>query len=388
MKKPIQVRVLNQYIRRELTTDPILKNLLVIGEVSNLRINRFTYFDLKDGDSFISCVYFANDLNIDNGQQVIVNGNVQIYEAQSKYQIKVIQIQTEGQGDSAKKLEALKKKLYNKGYFDDFRKKEIPKLVTKIGLITSDKSAAIVDFLHILEQNYPIAKIYLAAVRVQGSGGIEDIVKAIEYLDELDLDCLVLTRGGGSNEDLALFNEEAIADAIFHAQTPFIAAIGHEIDITIAELVSDLRMATPTKAAQFIAGNFSELLLHIDQLNQTTKDQIESKLNVLETKIEMLNLRIQKQQPLHLIERQIAKLLQINLANQHKINAHIQNKLRLVEQMSSRNDSILQESLLKYTLQIKNPDREYVDVRKLEVGGIYIMENKDISYKIQIKEKL
>jgi exodeoxyribonuclease VII large subunit len=230
------------------------------GEVSNLRAQSsgHIYFTLKDAGAQLSCVCFRDAAResralLADGQQVILQGDVTVYEVRGQYQLVVRQIELRGVGVLQIAFEKLKLKLAAEGLFAPERKRPLPKYPQRIGLVTSPTGAAIRDVLHVVQRRNPGLEIILAPCRVQGQGAAEEIAEAIRLLNEFgSLDLILITRGGGSLEDLWAFNEEVVARAIFESAISVISAVGHEIDFTIADFVADVRAATPSAAAEII----------------------------------------------------------------------------------------------------------------------------------------
>ncbi len=250
----------------------------VQGEISNYRPqpSGHRYFTLKDQRAAISCVIFRNTLPPDappvaDGAQVQVYGNVTVFEARGQYQLNVQILQTRGAGLLQAKFEALKRKLEAEGLFDPGRKRDLPKFPRRIGIVTSPSGAAIRDMLNVLRRRAPNVEVLINPVRVQGIGAAAEIATAIKELARPDgawepLDLIVITRGGGSIEDLWEFNEEIVARAIFHSALPVVSAVGHEIDFTIADFVADLRAPTPSAAAELIVPDAAELVRRVNEL--------------------------------------------------------------------------------------------------------------------------
>ena len=250
----------------------------VQGEVSNYKLHPsgHQYFTLKDQRAQIACVIFRNAMvplrtPLVDGAQVQVYGNVSVFEARGQYQLSVQIVQTRGAGLLQAKFEALKRKLEAEGLFDAARKRALPKFPAHIAIITSPSGAAIRDILNVLRRRAPGLHILISPVRVQGIGAAAEIATAIRELSSPNdswplLDLVVLTRGGGSIEDLWEFNEEIVARAIFHSAIPIVSAIGHEIDFTIADFVADLRAPTPSAAAELIVPDFVEVNRRVDEL--------------------------------------------------------------------------------------------------------------------------
>jgi len=252
----------------ELTTQ--IKRLLekqvglvwVGGEITNLRLQSsgHMYFTLKDAAAQLSCVLFrkesvAHREQLKDGQKVLLQGNVTVYEARGQYQLLVLAVELQGVGALQLKFEQLKQKLAAEGLFAPERKRPLPKFPQRIGLVTSPTGAAIRDVLHVIQRRNPALEIILAPCRVQGDGAAVEIAAAIQLLNEFQqqrIDLILITRGGGSLEDLWAFNEEAVARAIFESTIPVLSAVGHEIDFTISDFVADRREATPSAAAEII----------------------------------------------------------------------------------------------------------------------------------------
>jgi exodeoxyribonuclease VII large subunit len=250
----------------ELTSD--IKRLLeksvgsvwVSGEITNLRAQSsgHVYFTLKDVAAQLSCVLFrgtaaAQRSLLADGQKVLLQGDVTVYEARGQYQLIVREVELQGVGALQVQFEKLKQKLQAEGLFAPERKRALPRFPQRIGLVTSPTGAAIRDVLHVVQRRHPSLEIILAPCRVQGDGAVREIAEAIRLLNEFGgLDLILVTRGGGSLEDLWAFNEEVVARAIFESAIPVVSAVGHEIDFTIADFVADVRAATPSAAAEII----------------------------------------------------------------------------------------------------------------------------------------
>lgn len=250
----------------------------VQGEISNYKLHPsgHQYFTLKDQRAAISCVIFRNTLPstaqpISDGAQVQVYGNVSVFEARGQYQLSVQILQTRGAGLLQAKFEALKRKLEAEGLFDPARRRSLPKFPRRIGIVTSPSGAAIRDMLNVLHRRAPNVAVIISPVRVQGIGAAAEIAAAINELATPNqawgpIDLMVITRGGGSIEDLWEFNEEIVARAIFNSAIPVVSAVGHEIDFTIADFVADLRAPTPSAAAELIVADSAELGRRVNEL--------------------------------------------------------------------------------------------------------------------------
>jgi exodeoxyribonuclease VII large subunit len=272
--KVFTVSELTRSIRGTLETK--FGSVWVQGEVSNYKLHPsgHQYFTLKDTRAQIACVIFRDTMPplrtpLADGAQVQVYGNVSVFEARGQYQLSVQILQPRGLGLLQAKFEALKRKLDAEGLFDTARRRALPKFPRRIGIITSPSGAAIRDILNVLKRRGPWLQILINPVRVQGVGAAQEIAIAIRELatpnkNWLPLDVIVVTRGGGSIEDLWEFNEEIVARAIFNSSVPIVSAVGHEIDFTICDFVADLRASTPSAAAELIVPDIADLNRHID----------------------------------------------------------------------------------------------------------------------------
>lgn len=254
----------------------------VEGEISELKKHptlSFYYLKLKDEKAVLPCIssgHLVEDLGEDlTGQRVIVYGNLSLYEPWGKYQFRIARIEKFGEGLLQKQLEQLIKKLKSEGLFDTKYKKEIPKYPRRICVVTSDGSDAWNDFKKHTVDKFPIIELYTADVRVQGPKSIPSLLKVLPKVDKLNFDIIVITRGGGSIEDLAAFNDEKVARAIFKIKTPTVVAIGHEANESLAEWVADRRASTPTDAANIVTFGYQSILITLDGY----KYQLSSKAN-------------------------------------------------------------------------------------------------------------
>ncbi len=282
----LTITALNEYIRGKLDTDALLSNVAVKGEISNYKLypSGHHYFTLKDESSALKCVMFkGNALRLrfrpENGMKIIAMGKVSVFPRDGAYQLYCTAMAMDGVGDLYAAFEQLKKKLQAQGLFDPAHKKPIPKFPGIIGIITSSAGAAVHDMLRILNKRYPLARVRLLPVRVQGVEAPGEIAAAIRYANYHHLaDLLIVGRGGGSIEDLWAFNEEVVAHAIYESQIPVISAVGHEPDVTISDFVADLRAATPSNAAELAVPDR-------DALSQTLDSMANAMANALSRQI-------------------------------------------------------------------------------------------------------
>ncbi len=294
MERTFSVSELNTRIAGLLDADPVLSSVSVRGELSNYKIypSGHLYFTLKDADSTLSCVMFkssASKLRFrpESGMGVVVSGRVQVYNRDGKYQLYCNQIIPEGTGDLQVAFEQLKAKLGAEGLFDAKYKKPIPEIPERIAVITSSAGAAVHDIIRILRRRWPMAKVLLLPVRVQGVEAPPEIVGAIRYCNVHDIaDVMIVGRGGGSIEDLWAFNDERVARAIFASQIPVISAVGHEPDVTISDYVADARASTPSNGAEIAVPDQAEqrdlLLATQIRLSQSMQRMLDGRRRHLE----------------------------------------------------------------------------------------------------------
>ena len=263
------------------------RDVLVEGELSNVNQSRngHYYFTVKDDNAQLPCVIWRSqaqrmDVEIQDGQQVVLGGDIQVYAPHGRYQLIVSLVQQAGVGRLQQKFEELKEKLKKEGLFEDAHKKPLPPFPEHIGVITSSTGAAFQDIKSTFEQRWPLATLYLHHASVQGLNSAGELVKAINYFqDHPKVEVIIIGRGGGSLEDLWPFNEEAVARALFDSKIPVISAVGHEVDFSISDFVADARAATPTQAAMIAAPDINDLKMQIDDyakgIESFLKDKIE-----------------------------------------------------------------------------------------------------------------
>ena len=272
MQKVYSVGQVNTYIRNMFTQDFVLNRVSVRGEISNLKYHTsgHIYFTLKDASAAIACVMFAGArgglaFRMSNGQQVVVDGAVNVYERDGKYQLYATKIRQDGAGELYEKFLELKEELEEMGMFAPEYKQPIPKFVRRLGVVTAPTGAAIRDIINIATRRNPGIRIILYPAKVQGDGAAESVAAGLAALDALGVDVIIVGRGGGSIEDLWAFNEETVARALFSCHTPVISAVGHETDTTIADFVADLRAPTPSAAAELAVADVTAWLQALDE---------------------------------------------------------------------------------------------------------------------------
>ena len=266
-RRIFSVSELNECVKLLIEGEPMLSNVCVRGELSNYKIypSGHHYFTLKDSESSLRCVMFKSSaarlrFRPDNGMSVLVYGRVSVYPRDGAYQLYAAAITPEGTGDLQIAFEQLKKKLSEEGLFDAEKKKPLPRFPGSIAIVTSSAGAAVHDMIRILSHRWPMTKVLLLPVRVQGAEAPAEIVGAIRYANRHALADLIITgRGGGSIEDLWAFNDERVARAIYESEIPVISAVGHEPDVTISDYVADRRASTPSNAAEIAVPDAAEI---------------------------------------------------------------------------------------------------------------------------------
>jgi len=274
-------------------------NVWVEGEISNARVwnTGHLYFTLKDSASQIKGVMFRGTLRYlkfkpEDGLRVVARGKISVYDPKGEYQLVCEHMEPQGFGPLQLAFEQLKKKLQAEGLFEAARKRPLPALPRRIGLVTSIDGAALRDMVRVLRRRYPNAHLVIAATRVQGEGAAGEIARALKLVARVEhVDVVIVARGGGSLEDLWAFNEEAVARAIAASPVPVIAGVGHETDVTIADFVADLRAATPSAAAELVVRRKDEFFAHIDRLGDRLENAVHNRLRRLESRLHALEAR-------------------------------------------------------------------------------------------------
>ena len=261
---------------------------MVEGEVASCTYHTsgHLYFSIKDKNSSVKCVMWRSSVarmkfRIEKGMHIVVEGSVSVYTPRGEYQFQTVRIEPFGQGALALAYEQLKEKLKGKGYFSKERKKIIPKHIQKVALVTAKDSAALHDMLKIIEQRWSLIEVSIIDTLVQGEQASTQIAHALHYADSLEVDVIVVGRGGGSAEDLWAFNEELVADAIFNMHTPVVSAVGHEVDVLISDFVADLRAPTPSAAMEMILPDSREIFYTLSELADRFNDRIKYKIEQL-----------------------------------------------------------------------------------------------------------
>ena len=384
MKNAYSVGQVNRYVKNMFTQDFFLQKIYVKGEVSNCKYHTsgHIYFSLKDETGTMSCVMFAGHrrglaFSMKDGDKVIVGGSVDVYERDGRYQLYAKEITLEGAGALYERYLALKQELEEMGMFAGEYKQPIPKFIRRLGVVTAPTGAAIQDIRNISYRRNPYLQIILYPALVQGADAAESIVKGIRMLDGLNVDVIIVGRGGGSIEDLWAFNEEIVARAIFECRTPVISAVGHETDFTIADFVADLRAPTPSAAAELAVNDYRSVVESVSVYRQrmyramsTRLDFYRSRLANFSTKFGYLSpeyrLREQRQR-LADAESSLQNAMEGKLKeNRHRLSLYVErftglSPLRKLNQGFSY-VADQEKRTLTSVKQVKNGDTIYISV--------------------------
>ena len=354
----ITIGALNKYLKNLFDRDSNLQEVYLKAEISNFKAHTrgHLYFTLKDETSRINAVMFSYNVNklkfkpVD-GMKVLVKGKISVYEATGSYQIYVEDMDQDGLGNLYIEFEKLKKKLASEGLFDQDKKKKIPKVPKKIGIVTASTGAAIKDILTTIKRRFPVCETILFPSLVQGADAAKDIVKNIEIANTYDIDTLIVGRGGGSIEDLWPFNEEIVARAIYSSKVPVISAVGHEIDFTIADFVADLRAPTPTAAAELAVPNIETINTYLENVMNRCSISVN---NMIDTRRQSLS---------------------------GLVNSYVLKKPTAMYEIKEQNLDFLIDNLNKEIKKIVDNNR----IRLFKVASSYVLTNPDIMYKFKMQ---
>ena len=377
MSKPVTVTKLNSYLKSVFEHDGALKNISVLGEASNVNYHGsgHIYFTLKDENAAIPAVMFRGNrgglmCDMKAGDKVVVTGRISMYEADGKVQIYAAKIEAAGVGDLAQRFEQLKKELEEMGMFDSSYKQPVPPFVRNLGVVTSPTGAAVQDICRIARQRYGGIRIVVYPALVQGEGAAASIARGIGILDNMNLDAIIVGRGGGSLEDLWAFNERIVAEAIFNAKTPIVSGVGHETDTTIADFVADARASTPSHAAQICVFDASEIRRSVSEKARNLQFQMEKRVSDSANRLDRLGLKLAALSPRGRLEAGANRLseLEFRMKKSHP-SVVLKDRKWLFEQLIKRLDA-------------SSP------VKKLSSGFSYVTDEKgrNIKDSSQLKE--
>ena len=355
-RKVLTVANVNAYIKQVMDRDFILKNLWVQGEISNYKAHSsgHLYFTLKDEKSAISCVMFRSYVQslerpLANGMKVMVSGSVSVYERSGQYQIYVKQVQEDGVGRLYQAYEKLKKALDREGLFDQDRKQAIPRYVKEVGIITSGTGAAIRDIVQVANRRNPYVQLTLYPSLVQGPDAAANIVRGLQYFNELARkpDVLILGRGGGSIEDLWPFNEEVVARAIAASTIPVISAVGHETDFTIADFVADHRAPTPSAGSELAVYDYHETMATINHYEKGLQQWLMLQVAGKKRQLGEISLRLEHQNPKERFEKKYQYIAELQDRMILYMNRIIQGRRHKTELLAAKLEGLSPAKRLK-----------------------------------------
>ena len=381
----------NTFVKNILDAEEFLYNVGVFGEITNFKVSgNNAYFDLKDENAMLSCVKFgANDLMLKNGDKVTVFGRVNFYVKSGRLNFIVSKVEGCGLGDLYQKFLLLKNRLESEGYFREEIKKDIPRFTKRIGVVTSETGAVIRDIINVTRKKNPFTDIVLYPSKVQGLNAEIELANGIKYFNSrTDIDVIIVARGGGSLEDLSPFNTETIVKAIYESKLPVISAVGHETDFTLCDFASDLRVPTPSVAAEVAVFDYEKEVDKIKEFTELFRRMLIDNLNQNKEKLRVLNELIAKTMKLRLSnekQRVIQIIRDIELAvslrfEQLKLNFH-----KTIDLISKLNPIEILKS--GYAL-IKKNDKKIVSVDEVDVGDELnvLIANGSLKVKVQNKE--
>lgn len=393
----VSVSQLNEYIRGKLDGDALLSGIAVRGELSNYKVypSGHHYFTLKDEASSLKCVMFKSSavrlrFRPENGMKVIAMGKISVYPRDGVYQLYCASMAMDGIGDLYAAFEQLKAKLSAQGLFDPAHKKPLPKYPGTIGIVTSSAGAAVHDMLRILRKRYPLTRVLLLPVRVQGAEAPGEIAAAIRYANHYQLaDLLIVGRGGGSIEDLWAFNDEQVAHAIYDSRIPVISAVGHEPDVTISDYVADLRAATPSNAAELAVPDQDALRQNLDSMCMAMTTALTRQVKAARQHLQVLSGSPALQSPTGYLEqrRKSLELLQNRLVSAE--TRTVERKDRQFIELTSKLDAMSPLKVLTrgYALVRREDGMVLKSVRKIEPGERIKVSLSDGSLTAAVTEK-
>ena len=346
MANVISVNALNIYVKSVLESDSVLQDITLKGEISSFIYHKKSghfYFNLKDEHSSVKAIMFrgsAQQLGFipENGMRVIVRCRVSLYETDGTFQIYIDHLFPDGAGAAQIAFEQLKNKLQEEGFFDEERKRTVPQYPKSIGVITSESGAALQDVLTVSRKRYPLVKYFLYPVSVQGIGAEKEIEAALLVLGQRkDLDCIIVARGGGSNEDLWVFNSEAVARAAIKSKIPVISAIGHEVDFTILDFVADIRAATPSVAAAIALPDKNEIISQLLANVNFAKHIVSEKFIKNQIELQQLTFEVKQLTSIYLFSHKVDNIHHLN----NELKSTVQHKTNVLSENLKMNEQFL-----------------------------------------------
>lgn len=387
---------LNSYIKNMFTQDYLLQRLFIKGEVSNCKYHPsgHIYFTLKDSKGTIGCVMFAGSraglsFRLSEGQQVIAGGCVDVYERDGKYQFYAKQIELAGSGRLYEKFEQLKRELEESGMFAGEYKQPIPKYIRTLGVVTADTGAAVRDIMQIAGRRNPYVQIILYPAVVQGEAAAASIVNGIRALEDLNVDVMIVGRGGGSIEDLQAFNERIVAEAVFNCSVPVISAVGHETDTTIIDFVADLRAPTPSAAAELAVADIRDILGEISGYEEELNRLIGRKIADSRMRLRNMQLRLKAASPAGRLREKKMTALSMEERFQNRMNYILAEKRHVLQLYIERMKGLspLEKLSSGYAYLEDGNGRNIRSVKQVSPGDCISIRLRDGSIKAEVTER-
>ena len=387
---------LNKRIKRALEGDFSFMGIHLRGEVSNFKKypSGHCYFSLKDDESVISAVIWAGDARKltflpKDGDELLCVGHLSVYPPRGSYQFVAEEVSLYGEGNELAKLRALAEKLRQEGLFDESRKREIPAFPTRIGVIAGKNSAGMKDIVHNASMRWPLSTLVTVPSLVQGQDAPKDLLRAYRLALSANIDVLIIGRGGGSSEDLGAFNDEALVRAVADSPVPVISAVGHEIDTTLIDLVSDKRVSTPTAAAVLATPDKNEVLMALDEELNALKTAINALLRQKKEKLDSLSSRPFFVRPSAIYERPLDNLSRTKERLIASMNASLLRRRLALEGASSRLKGLNPEKVLErgYTISENAKGKVITRASDIEIGDEILTHLKDGIIKSTVKSK-
>lgn len=396
MKNVYTVTQVNAYIRNMFTQDFMLRSVLVKGEVSNCKYHSsgHIYFTLKDDRGTIACVMFAGSrgglkFRLQEGQQVVASGSVDVYERDGRYQLYARQIWLDGMGFLYERFEQLKKSLQEQGLFAPEYKRPIPRFIRTLGVVTAPTGAAVRDIINIASRRNPYVQIILYPAIVQGEQAPASIVNGIRALEAFGVDVMIVGRGGGSIEDLWAFNEEAVAQAIFDCSVPIISAVGHETDTTIADYVADLRAPTPSAGAELAVYDYGLMQARLDELQAALFAKMRRRVETYRKEAQHFGVRLMYLSPAGQIREKRNSLVQMEERLSDRMATRLrENRHRLLLATEKMKGLSPLEKLNRGFSHVADAEgRTLTDVNRIRPGDLITVHMKNGRIIAQVEKK-
>lgn len=387
--KTLTVSQVNDYISNYIYTNPIFSSIVVSGEVFNLKKTNYgyTFLSLKDNESKLNAITYLEEFDIKDGDNIIAYGKISFYKKSGTYSLIINKCEKTGMGDNYEKFKILYEKLEKLGYFNKEFKKSINKFPQSIGIITSAKGAAVKDIISVINRRYPKVNIYIYDSKMQGDGVENAVISGINEFNNLQVDTIIISRGGGDTDDLGIFNSEIIAKTVFESKIPIISAIGHEIDYVICDFVADMRAPTPSIAGELSVPNLNDIYDVIDGYKKIILTSYKSLTNKYNFKLNSYRFVIQTNTPYKKINQKklLINELKIKLENTYK------KKLQKYKDEITKYNLILQENnynnmLLKGFAIVEKDNNIIKDTKGLKKGDKLLIKFQNGNVKVNIEE--